>query len=296
MMLTEQSNPNTLNIDQLPALEIVQRINAEDRTVADRVALVLPQIGQAVDGIVSQLEKGGRLIYIGAGTSGRIGVLDAVECVPTYNTSPETIQAIIAGGDGAFVRAVEGAEDDRQAGADDLKTRNLAADDVVFGIAASGRTPYVLGAIDYASEIGALTIGLACNVPAPLLDVVDIPIGVAVGPEVIAGSTRMKAGTAQKMVLNMISTAVMVRRGKVYGNLMVDVQVTNEKLADRAASIVMRLTGLDKPAAHELLKRANYLAKVAVVMHHRQVDRETAEALLAANDGFLRRIIGDVLS
>ncbi len=293
-MITEQRNPNTADIDRQSALEIVQRINAEDRTVADEVAKALPQIAQAVDAVVERVANGGRVFYIGAGTSGRLGVLDAVECPPTYNTPPDLFQGVMAGGDGAFINAVEGAEDDREAGADDLKARNFTAGDVAFGIAASGRTPYVLGAMQYAKSIGAITIGLACNVPAALLESVDVPIGVAVGPEVVAGSTRMKAGTAQKMVLNMVSTASMVRSGKVYGNLMVDVQVTNEKLANRAARIVAQLTGLDPDAARALLAKSGDNAKVAAVMHHRGLDRAAAEALLSENGGFLRRVIGDV--
>jgi N-acetylmuramic acid 6-phosphate etherase len=293
-MQTEQSNPNTTDMDRLPTLEIVRHINQEDRSVAEKIEENLPQIAQAVDQIVARLEQGGRLIYIGAGTSGRIGVLDAVECVPTYGTSPETIQAMIAGGQKAFIQAVEGAEDDVNGSIPELRQRELSAVDIAFGIAASGRTPYVLGAMAYAKECGALTVGLSCNVPAPLLDAVDLPIGIAVGPEVVAGSTRMKAGTAQKMVLNMVSTATMVRRGKVYGNLMVDVQITNVKLKERAIAIVQQLTGVTHDEARQLLENANNQVKVAVVMHHRQASIAEAEQLLADNDGFLRRIIGDI--
>lgn len=292
-MLTEQSNPNTQDIDRLSALEIVQRMNAEDLTVAQTVQQAMPQIARAVEGLVTRLKGGGRVFYTGAGTSGRLGVLDAVECVPTFNTPPDLIQAIIAGGDRAFVKAVEGAEDDTEAGATDLKTRGLRAEDAVVGIAASGRTPYVIGAVDYARELGALTIGVACNVPAPLLDHSEIGIGLPVGPEVIAGSTRLKAGTAQKMVLNMLSTATMIQMGKVYGNLMVDVQVTNEKLAARACGILMQITGLDEASARELLKQAGNHVKTAVVMHTHQLNREDAAVLLAENDGYLSQVIGD---
>jgi N-acetylmuramic acid 6-phosphate etherase len=293
-MLTEQRNPNTANIDQLSALEIVQRINAEDRTVADAVAAALPQIAAAVEGIVERLRRGGRLIYAGAGTSGRLGVLDAVECVPTFSTPPELVRALIAGGADALVQAVEGAEDQPEAGAAALKGISLSADDALVGIAASGRTPYVLGAVEYGRSVGALTVGLACNVPSALLDAVEVPVGVAVGPEVITGSTRMKAGTAQKMVLNMLSTASMIQIGKVYGNLMVDVQVTNAKLAVRARRILASLTGLSEDAARDLLAQADNQVKVAAVMHHRGVDRETAARILHENEGFLRRVIGDV--
>ena len=289
-MLTEQRNPNTTNIDQLSALEIVQRINAEDQTVAMAVQATLPQIAQAVEGIVERLGRGGRLIYLGAGTSGRLGILDAVECVPTFNTEPEQVQALIAGGDTAFLKAVEGAEDNRDAAAADLKARSLGANDALIGIAASGRTPYVLGGIAYGRSIGALTVGVSCNVPSALLDAVEIGIGVPVGPEVITGSTRMKAGTAQKMVLNMLSTAAMIRLGKVYGNLMVDVKVTNEKLKGRARGILEEITGLDAEAAAKLLDESGNQVKVAAVMHHRQVDRETAQRILEENDGFLRRV------
>lgn len=289
-MLTEQRNPNTTNIDQLSALEIVQRINAEDQTVAMAVQATLPQIAQAVEGIVERLGRGGRLIYLGAGTSGRLGILDAVECVPTFNTEPEQVQALVAGGDTAFLKAVEGAEDNRDAAAADLKARSLGANDALIGIAASGRTPYVLGGIAYGRSIGALTVGVSCNVPSALLDAVEIGIGVPVGPEVITGSTRMKAGTAQKMVLNMLSTAAMIRLGKVYGNLMVDVKVTNEKLKGRARGILEEITGLDAEAAAKLLDESGNQVKVAAVMHHRQVDRETAQRILEENDGFLRRV------
>lgn len=291
-MLTEQQNPNSSNLDQLNSLELVQRINAEDQTVAQVVQVALPAVAQAVDGIVARLKQGGRVLYIGAGTSGRLGVLDAVECVPTFSASPELIQGIVAGGNRALTQSVEGAEDDAAAGAHALKQRDLQAVDAVVGIAASGRTPYVLGALAYAQEVGALRVGIACNVPSPVLDAAEVAIGLPVGPEIITGSTRMKAGTAQKMVLNMLSTASMVQVGKVYGNLMVDVQVTNEKLAQRARRIVMQLTGLDEAAAAQLLGEAGQHVKTAVVMHQRGVSRDEARRLLAEADGFLRAIIG----
>lgn len=287
-MLTEQINVNTTDIDQIDTLSIVRKINDEDKTVAQTIEAALPQIARAVDGIVPRLSAGGRMFYVGAGTSGRLGVLDAVECVPTFGVSSEMVQGIIAGGHAALTEAVEGAEDDIVAGAADLKAKDFTPQDVVIGIAASGRTPYVLGAVAFARETGALTIGIACNSPAALLDAVEIPIAIPVGPEVITGSTRMKAGTAQKMVLNMLSTAAMIRMGKVYRNLMVDVQVTNEKLAGRARNILMFITGLSSAEAETLLAQANNRVKVAAVMHILGVDAADAEMLLARQGGFLR--------
>ncbi|NOK86219.1 MAG: N-acetylmuramic acid 6-phosphate etherase [Chloroflexi bacterium AL-W] len=291
-MLTEQPNPKTAHIDQLNTLEIVQLINSEDQLVAHAVAEVLPQVARAVEAIATRLKRGGRLIYSGAGTSGRLGVLDAVECIPTFSAPPGMIIGLIAGGDKALTQAVENAEDNQQAGKDDLAALNLTASDVVVGIAASGRTPYVLGAIDYARQMSALTVGVSCNVPAPLLDVVEIPIGVPVGAEVISGSTRMKSGTAQKMILNMISTAVMIKIGKVYGNLMVDVQVTNEKLARRARQLVMKITDVDEPTATTLLQESGNRVKVAIVMFKQGITASQAQAALADVDGDLRQLIG----
>lgn len=292
MMLTEQPNPRSQGIDQRSTLEMLQIINAEDQKVALAVARALPQIAQAVDGIAERMDKGGRLFYVGAGTSGRLGVLDAVECVPTYGTPPELVQGIIAGGEGAITHSIEGAEDDAQAGRDILVAHGLTANDSVVGIAASGRTPYALGAVGYAREIGALTIGVACNDPSPLLDSVQIPIGVVVGEEVIAGSTRMKAGTAQKLVLNMLSTGVMIKLGKVYDNLMVDMRASNEKLAIRARRLVERLAGVDEVTAARLLAEADRDVKTAVVMHRKGVDLDSARALLVQAGGRLRGVIG----
>jgi N-acetylmuramic acid 6-phosphate etherase len=290
-MLTEQQNPNTLHIDEMSALEIVQTINDEDAKVALAVREALPQIAQAVEAIVAAFAKGGRLIYIGAGTSGRLGILDAVECLPTYGVPPEQVIGIIAGGERAIMRSIEGAEDSREGGANDLQAVNLTSDDVVVGIAASGKTPYVLGALDYAKSIGAVTVGVSCNVPAPVLDAAQIRIGVPVGAEVVTGSTRMKAGTAQKMVLNMLSTASMVKSGKVYGNLMVDVQATNEKLVKRAQRIIQQVTGVDESRAAQLLHAADMSAKVAIIIELRQVDVEQAKDLLQAANGHLRPVI-----
>lgn len=290
-MLTEKPNTQSENLDQLSALEIARLINAEDHSVAEAVAAALPQIAEAIDAIVDRLAQGGRLFYVGAGTSGRLGILDAVECPPTFGTPPEQVQGLMAGGEGAFIRAVEGAEDDPERARQELQERNVKASDVVVGIAASGRTPYTIGAIEYARSLGAATIAIACNVPAPLLDAADIAIGVPVGPEVLTGSTRMKAGTAQKMVLNILSTGSMVRLGKAYGNLMVDVQITNKKLAQRARRILMQVTQIDEAAATELLQRADGHVKTAIVMHHLGLDAPAARAALDAAGGHLRTVL-----
>lgn len=292
-MQTEQQNPNTLMIDSLSTLDMLRVINAEDMKVAQAVQAVLPAIAQAIDAIVERFKRGGRLIYIGAGTSGRLGVLDAVECVPTFGVPPTMVQGILAGGMPAMIRSVEGAEDNPELAREDLRALPLTADDAVVGIAASGTTPYVIGALEYARAAGAVTIGIACNAPAPVLDAADIAIGVVVGPEVITGSTRLKSGTAQKLVLNMISTGAMIKLGKVYGNLMVDVQATNIKLVQRAKRIVMAITGLtDDSAAADLLDAADREVKTAIVMHKRGVDATEARRLLAAAGGMLRAVIG----
>lgn len=291
-MLTEQQNPKTKALDTLETGQILRLMNDEDKTVALTVERALPQIEKAVTAIVTALSQDGRLIYIGAGTSGRLGVLDAVECVPTFGTPPSLVRGLIAGGDTAFMRAVEGAEDKFEGGAHDLQAIELRKNDIVVGIAASGRTPYVLGALDYAKSIGVTTVGISCNEPAELLDVADIAIALPVGAEVLSGSTRLKAGTAQKMVMNMLSTASMVKLGKVYGNLMVDVQITNAKLQIRAERIVMKLTGLDEASASTLLEQAEGSVKVAVVMHHENASRKQALQRLAESNGILREIIG----
>ena len=266
-------------------------INREDTQVAVAVEKAIPQIAGAVDMIAAALQNGGRLFYVGAGTSGRLGVLDAVECVPTFSAPPELVQGIIAGGRAALTQAVEGAEDNQTQAKRDLMARDVRRRDVVCGIAASGRTPYVIGALEYAKSIKAKTIAISCSPGAPILDMAQIGIGVDVGPEVIAGSTRMKAGTAQKMILNMLSTASMIKLGKVYGNLMVDLKVTNQKLADRAGRLVMQLTGLDERAAKRLLSQANSEVKTAVVMQRWQVDDAEARRLLQEANGFLGTVI-----
>jgi N-acetylmuramic acid 6-phosphate etherase len=290
-MLTESQNLHTTEIDRLTTLEIVQRINDEDAKIPAVLRESLPQIAQAVDAIAERMARGGRLIYVGAGTSGRLGILDAVECVPTFNTGPSQVVGLIAGGSGAIVRSVEGAEDDADAGRADLLALNLTPDDAVVGIAASGRTPYVLGALAAAAEISALTVGISCNVPAPILDAAQIAIGVPVGPEVITGSTRMKAGTAQKLVLNMLSTATMVRLGKVYGNLMVDVRPTNEKLVDRARRIIAQIADVPYEEAARLFAASGNEVKIAIVMSKRGVSADEARALLDAARGRLRAVI-----
>ncbi|MCC6801866.1 MAG: N-acetylmuramic acid 6-phosphate etherase [Anaerolineae bacterium] len=290
-MFTEEANSRTEHFDRYTTFEMLQIINDEDQKVALVVKQALPHIAQAVDAIVAAFAQGGRLIYVGAGTSGRLGVLDAVECLPTFSASPDLIVGLIAGGNTAMVHSAEGAEDRSDLGEADVRGIGLNARDVLVGIAASGTTPYVLGALRYGSEVGAVTVGISCNDPAPVLDLAQIKIALPVGPEVITGSTRMKAGTAQKMTLNMISTAAMARSGKVYGNRMVDVRVTNDKLRRRACRILEELTGVDEATARELLAAANNNAKVAIVMQRRAVDAETARRLLQEAHGFLRPVI-----
>lgn len=290
-MLTEQTNPRTRNLDQLSALELVSVMNAEDATVAETVRNALPQVAQAVEQISEQLKQGGRLFYLGAGTSGRLGVLDAAECVPTFGTPPELVQALIAGGPTALLQAVEGAEDHFEQATPDLRARDFQPDDALIGIAASGSTPYVLGGLAFANSLGALTIGISCNEPAPVLEQAQLPIALPVGPEVLTGSTRLKAGTAQKMVLNMISTAVMVQLGKTFENLMVDVQVTNAKLARRARGIVEQVGQVDASAAERLLEAAGGHVKTALVMARLQVDAPQARILLEDVQGHLSQLL-----
>jgi N-acetylmuramic acid 6-phosphate etherase len=292
MMLTEQPNPRSEQIDQLSTLEVLQLMNEEDAKVAQVVQAALPDIAQAVDAIVAGIEKGGRLVYVGAGTSGRLGVLDAAECVPTFNTPPGLVIGIIAGGEVALTTAIEGAEDSVENGRRDLEAIDLNERDIVVGIAASGRTPYVLGAVAYATELGSVTIGIACNCPAPLLDAAQIKIGLPVGPEIITGSTRLKAGTAQKMVLNMLSTGSMVRLDKVYGNRMVDLRATNKKLVHRAERIVADIAQVSLDEAQRLLALAENDVKVAIVVARLHVTPDEARHLLATAGGRLRTVIG----
>jgi N-acetylmuramic acid 6-phosphate etherase len=284
-LLTEQSNPASVHIDALPVAEALAIINQEDQRVAPAVAAEMPRIADAVERIVGRVRAGGRLFYIGAGTSGRLGVLDAAECPPTFQVPPDLVQGIVAGGEAALARATEASEDDPESGRRDLASRGFNGQDTLVGIAASGRTPYVLGAIDAASKLGALTVGISCTADSPLAQNVQIPITPLVGPEVIAGSTRMKAGTATKLVLNMISTAVMIRLGYVFGNLMVNVQPRNTKLRDRATRIVVSNTTLNYQRAGELLREAGDRVPVAIVMARLSLDRGSAEARLDAAGG-----------
>ncbi|MBZ0305809.1 MAG: N-acetylmuramic acid 6-phosphate etherase [Anaerolineae bacterium] len=291
-MLTETRNPKTMFIDQLSTLEIVQVMNQEDAAVPQVVAKTLPDIARAVDAIVEGIRAGGRLIYVGAGTSGRLGILDAAECVPTFSTPPELVQALIAGGEGALTDAVEGAEDRADKGRQDVLALNLTPQDVVVGTAASGRTPYVIGALEAANEIGAVTVAISCNAPAPILDIASIKIAAVTGPEVVTGSTRLKAGTAQKLILNMLSTASMIKLGKVYGNLMVDVQVTNQKLAQRAQRIVAEVVGVSEAEAEQLLHQTQQEVKTAIVVGLLHITPEEARRKLAETHGILRKVIG----
>src|SRR5713226_3646763 len=285
---TEKVNPATAEIDRMRPLEIVQLINAEDAKVALAVKQVLPQVARAIEEIATRLRRGGRLIYVGAGTSGRLGALDASECPPTFNIPRETVMACIAGGQQALDQAHEDLEDSAEAGRADVAGLDISEADAVIGITASGRTPYVRGAIAYAKERGALTIGLACNTNTPLEQEVEIMIAPIVGPEVIAGSTRLKAGTAQKMVLNMLSTGTMILLGKTFGNLMVDVQPTNYKLHQRALSVLRQATGLDEEAARSLLEASGGEVKTAILVARTNISPEQARERLAAHGHVLR--------
>ena len=285
---TEKTNPATAEIDRMSPLEIVQVINAEDARVAQAIQQVLPQIARAIEEIASRLRRGGRLVYVGAGTSGRLGALDASECPPTFNILPEIIIGCIAGGSFALTQAHEDLEDSAPAGQADMERLNITETDVVVGITASGRTPYARGAIAYAKKQGALTIGLACNANTPLEQEVEIMIAPLVGPEVITGSTRLKAGTAQKMVLNMLSTGTMILLGKTFGNLMVDVQATNYKLHQRALSIVRQATGLDEAAAKALLETSGGEVKTAILIARANISPEQARKRLTEHGNILR--------
>ncbi len=285
---TEKVNPATIEIDRMSPLEIVQVINDEDAKVAQAVKQVLPQIGKAIEEIATRLRGGGRLVYFGAGTSGRLGALDASECPPTFNVPQEMVIACIAGGPQALGQAHEDFEDSSEAGQADAARLGLCEKDAVIGITASGRTPYVRGAIAYAKERDALTIGLACNANTPLEQEVEIMIAPVVGPEVITGSTRLKAGTAQKMVLNMLSTGTMILLGKTFGNLMVDVQATNYKLQQRALSIVRQVTGLDEDTASMLLETAGGEVKTAILLARANISPQQARGRLAAHGNVLR--------
>jgi len=282
-----------MHIDMCTTREILEIINDEDIQVPLIVRNEIDSIAMAVDAITEAIKSGGRLIYIGAGTSGRLGMLDAAECPPTFGTDPELVKAIIAGGNEAYFRAVEGAEDDEEAGKAAIRENNVTAKDVVVGITASGRTPFVLAAVREAKKLGAKTIGISNNTQSQIKSIVDIDIALNVGPEVIIGSTRMKSGTSQKLVLNMITTAVMIKLGKVYGNLMVDLQPKNAKLVNRAMRIIMHATGADEEVAKKYLELSGMNPKVAIVMYKTNTDKETAVRLLAKNMGFVTKAIND---
>ena len=293
-LTTETVNEATKNIDSLDALGIVTLINQEDKKVADAIEKELPKVAQAVDAVAERFKRGGRIIYCGAGTSGRMGTLDAVELTPTYSVSPDRAFGLLAGGEQAMYRAVEGAEDSEELAVEDLKKAGLTADDCVIGIAASGRTPYTLAALKYGNEIGALTVSITCNGGSAMAAEAQISIAPVVGAEVISGSTRVGAGKAQKMILNMISTGVMVRLGKVYQNYMVHVQPTNEKLVVRSGRMISQITGADMETALETLWKADMKVADAVVMISAGCDKETAAAALEKAEGRVRDAIAAV--
>ncbi|MFC2947300.1 N-acetylmuramic acid 6-phosphate etherase [Virgibacillus sediminis] len=290
-LTTEKRNPNSMNLDQMPVLEILKTINEEDKRVALAVQEVLPQVALAVEEISYALGNGGRLFYVGAGTSGRLGVMDASECPPTFMTPPELVQTVMAGGTDAFFQAVEGSEDDEGQGGRDLLERNLTARDVVVGITASGRTPYPIGALKQARKIGAYTISLSCNGQSEISKFADCAIEVIVGPEVLTGSTRMKAATAHKMILNMISTASMVKMGKVYENLMVDVNASNYKLMERAKRTVIEVTGISYEKAEDVLIQTGYEVKPAIVMLQTGSELEEAKDAISRSGGYVRQAV-----
>ena len=288
---TEQSNSESQNLDQLSTIQMLEVMNAADAQVAHAVAREIPRIAAAAESIAAVLERGGSLFYIGAGTSGRLGVLDAAECPPTFGVPPDLVQAIMAGGTNALTRAVEGVEDDPAAGARDLEAAGFSPADVLVGIAASGRTPYVLGAVKKARELQAVTCGISCVQDSELSRAVQFPIEPVPGPEILTGSTRLRAGTATKLVLNMISTAVMVKLGHAYRNLMVNVQPTNQKLEDRARRIIQEATGATYPEASDLLDRAGRSVRTAIIMQSKGISREAAEALLLRSKGKIREAL-----
>ena len=290
-MSTETRNQNTMNLDIMSPLEIVTVMNQEDAKVPAAITPALPNIAQCVTWAIESIEAGGRIIYMGAGTSGRLGVLDAVECPPTFGVAPEVVVGLIAGGEKAFVKAVEGAEDSRELGRQDLIDINLEARDIVIGIAASGRTPYVLGGLAYAKEVGCHTVGISCNPGSAVGAAAELAIEVVPGPECLTGSTRLKSGTCQKLILNMISTATMVGCGKAYQNLMVDVMQTNEKLVVRAQNIVMEATGCERETAAEKIAIAGGNAKTAITMILADCGLEEAKERLAKAKGHVREAI-----
>lgn len=292
-LVSETRNPQTMDLDCLSTLAMVERFNQQDALVAGAVEKTLPEVAQAVDAAAASLQAGGRLIYMGAGTSGRLGVLDASECPPTFGVPHGLVIGLIAGGPGALLKAVEGAEDNQQLGEDDLKALELTPNDMVVGLAASGRTPYVIGGLRYARNLGCRTAAISCNPGSAIAQEAEIAISPVVGPEALTGSTRLKSGTAQKLVLNMISTGAMVKLGKVYQNLMVDMKATNVKLVDRACRIVVEATGASRSDAEHALKQTDYEVKPAILMILTGVDAQTAYARLANSSGYLRSALND---
>lgn len=290
-LTTEQRNPASMHIDTVSTLEMVKIMNEEDQKVAAAVGSQNEQIAKAIDEAAKRYKKGGRLIYIGAGTSGRLGVLDAAELVPTYGIKPERAVGLIAGGPGAMYKAVEGAEDDADLGANDLKDLELNDRDTILGLAASGRTPYVIGGLEYANQIGALTVSIACVKESEIGKHAEIAIEAVVGPEIVTGSTRMKSGTAQKMILNMISTGVMIKQGKVFENVMIDVMPTNSKLVDRASRIISAVTGATVEEALQVLKKAGNNVPLAITMIKTKTDQADAQKLLEQYDGNVSEVI-----
>lgn len=290
-METEKQNPNTMNLDQMSVKEALEVMNQEDKKVAEAIEEVIPEIEQAVYIIIEQFEKGGRLIYTGAGTSGRLGVLDAAECPPTFGTPKDKVVGLIAGGERAITEAIEGAEDNKYLGRKDLADLHLNENDVVVGLAASGRTPYVIGALNYANELNVPTIAIACTKNSEIGKLAKTAIEAVPGPEVLTGSTRLKAGSAQKMILNMLTTISMVGIGKIYKNLMVDVQPTNEKLVSRAENIVMKATNVERETAKKALKDSDGKVKVAIIMILLDVDQDTAIEKLEKSKGHVRKAL-----
>ena len=287
-LMTEGRNNASENIDQLSTAEMLKVINEEDKKVALAVEAILPEITQAVEAITAAFAQGGRLIYSGAGTSGRLGILDASECPPTFGTSPDQVVGLIAGGHKAILQAVEDAEDNAEQGAKDLQAIAFSSQDILVGIAASGRTPYVLGALSWAKQCGAVTIAISCNAQSPMAEYADIALSAIVGPEVVTGSSRLKAGSAQKMILNMLTTGAMIRSGKVFGNLMVDVEATNQKLIERQRNIVIDATGCLAEEAEAALEACNRHCKTAILMILAELTAEQAQALLIEHEGFIR--------
>lgn len=292
-LVSETRNPQTMDLDALSTLDLVHRFNQQDTLVAEAVKATLPDVASAVDAAAEALKSGGRIIYMGAGTSGRLGVLDASECPPTFGVPHGLVVGLIAGGPGALLKAVEGAEDNAQLGEDDLIALNLAPQDLVVGLAASGRTPYVIGGLKYARKTGCTTVAVSCNPDSPIAQEADIAISPVVGPEALTGSTRLKSGTAQKLVLNMISTGAMVKFGKVYQNLMVDMKATNIKLMDRACRMVVEATGIERAEAETLLRQTDFDVKPAILMALSGLNADAAREKLAAHQGFLRAALAD---